>query len=246
MLFNTIRPSLNDITFACLMALFISLFTISSGYAKTIGPSRLMLTTQDWAPYQFHQNTEMKGLAIDTVKCALGSISQPYQLTMTNWSEAQLRVQSGAQHGFFLASESQERNEYATLSAPIAKQTINWYFGSGVKPTINELSKLNLKFSAKFGSNKWFWLKRHGFNVIKQPRDATVLLTLLKRREIDIVLEDQRVFDNALESAGLAKDYFRSKHMETKQMGVYFSNQFLNEYSGFLDSFNSAVKKCKG
>ncbi|MGF1747909.1 ABC transporter substrate-binding protein [Vibrio cionasavignyae] len=215
-------------------------------HASVIGPSRLMLTTQDWSPYQYYQNAKMQGLAIDAVKCALGSMSQPYQLTMTNWSDAQLRVQNGSQHGFFIASDTQERNEYATLSTPIAEQTINWYFGSGVEPTITELSKLNLKFSAKFGSNKWFWLKRQGFNVVKQPRDAKVLLTLLKRREIDIVLEDQLVFSKELESAGLANDYFRSKHLETKKMGVYFSNQFLNEYSGFLNSFNSAVKKCKG
>ena len=172
-------------------------------------------------------------------------MGQPYQLTMTTWSDAQLRVHSGSQHGFFVATQTSERDEYATLSAPIAKQTLNWYFGPGVEPKVDELSKLNLNFSAKFGSNKWFWLKRNGFNVVKQPRDAKVLLRLLKQREIDVVLEDELVFKRELEHASLPLDYFNSTNLDTKDMGVYFSNRFLKTYSGFLDSFNSAISKCK-
>ncbi len=113
---------------------------------------------------------------------------------------------------------------------------------------LSELSnktKLNLNFSAKFGSNKWFWLKRNGFNVVKQPRDAKVLLRLLKQREIDVVLEDELVFKRELDKASLPLDYFNSTNLDTKDMGVYFSNRFLNTYSGFLDSFNSAISKCK-
>ncbi|MFH0261010.1 ABC transporter substrate-binding protein [Vibrio barjaei] len=235
------------LSFSRRCTLLLASTIISHGAAaNTIGPSRLMLTTQDWPPYQYYEHAEMKGVAITTVKCALGSMSQPYQFTMTSWSDAQMRVQNGNQHGFFVATETLERNEYAAVSTPIAEQKINWYFGAGVEPKITELNKLNLKFSAKFGSNKWFWLKRQGFNVVKQPRDAKVLLKLLKQREIDIALEDQLVFENELDVAGLSKDYFRSQHMETKKMGVYFSNRFLNEYSGFLTSFNRAVEKCKG
>lgn len=229
-----------------LVTLLISTFWSMSASAQVkIGPSRLMLTTQDWPPYQTYENTSMQGIALDKVKCALGMMGQPYQLTMTTWSDAQLRVHSGSQHGFFVATKTSERDEYATLSAPIAKQTLNWYFGPGVEPKVDELSKLNLNFSAKFGSNKWFWLKRNGFNVVKQPRDAKVLLRLLKQREIDVVLEDELVFKRELNKASLPLDYFNSTNLDTKDMGVYFSNRFLKTYSGFLDSFNSAISKCK-
>lgn len=229
----------------CLL-LLISLKFSADVYAQpTFGPSRLLLTTQDWPPYQEYKHGQMQGVALDKVKCALGKMGQPYQLTMTAWSDAQLRVHSGAQHAFFVATQTAERDDYATLSAPIAQQELVWYFGPGVEPKINELSKLNLKFSAKFGSNKWFWLKRNGFNVVKQPRDAKVLLKLLKQREIDIALEDKLVFGRELETAELPSDFFQSKAHETKPMGVYFSNRFLNKYSGFLSAFNAAVSKCE-
>lgn len=229
----------------CLLTI-ISLVTSSVTWAQAnVGPARLLLTTQDWPPYQEYKFGQMQGIALEKVKCVLGKMGQPYQLTMTTWSDAQLRVHSGAQHGFFVATQTAERDDYATLSAPVAHQKLMWYFGPGVEPKIDELSKVNLKFSAKFGSNKWFWLKRNGFNVVKQPRDAKVLLKLLKQREIDIVLEDELVFDGELKEAGLPIDFFQSQIHETKPMGVYFSNRFLNKYSGFLAAFNAAVSICE-
>ncbi|MCK6265154.1 transporter substrate-binding domain-containing protein [Vibrio sp. ZSDE26] len=218
--------------------------TTNNTIQNKYGPTRLLLTTQDWAPYQEYKNGEMEGVALDKVKCALSKMSQPYKITMTSWSEAQLKVHSGTQHGFFVATNTQERNEYATLSDPIAQQQLYWYFGPGVTAKIDELSKVNLKFSAKFGSNKWFWLKRNGYNVVKKPRDAKVLLRLLKDREIDIALEDQLVFKSEIERALLPSDYFQSELLETKPMGVYFSNRFLSKYSGFLDNFNRAITVC--
>ncbi|MEZ8825911.1 transporter substrate-binding domain-containing protein [Vibrio amylolyticus] len=228
-----------------LFILGVSHVSANNTASNIYGPSRLLLTTQDWSPYQEYKNGQMQGLALDIVKCTLGKMSQPYRITMTSWSEAQLKVHSGTQHGFFVATNTQERNEYATLSDPIAEQNLYWYFGPGVPAKIDELSKLSLKFSAKFGSNKWFWLKRNGYNVVKQPRDAKVLLKLLKNREIDIALEDQLVFDTEIEHALLPADYFKSELVETKEMGVYFSNRFLGQYKGFLNSFNLALAKCK-
>ncbi|MDN3610126.1 transporter substrate-binding domain-containing protein [Vibrio ostreicida] len=222
------------------------MFSANASGQPTFGPARLLLTTQDWPPYQSYQQAQMQGLAVDKVKCALSHMGQPYQLTMTVWSDAQLRVQSGNQHGFFVATQTAERDEYATISDPIAQQRLRWYFGPGVDPKINELTKVNLKFSAKFGSSKWFWLKRNGFNVVKQPRDANVLLKLLKQREIDVALEDEKVFGSELNEATLPEDFFPSQVMETKPMGVYFSNRFLTKYSGFLSAFNTAISTCEG
>ncbi len=224
---------------------FSTLWSITLAAQPNVGPARLLLTTQDWPPYQEYKEDKMQGLALDKVKCALGKMGQPYQITMTDWADAQLRVQNGTYHGFFSASQTKERDEFAQLSTAIAQQKLNWYFGSGVPTSLDELSKLNLKFTAKFGSSKWFWLKRNGYNVVKQPRDAKVLLRLLKQREIDVVLEDELVFRGALTAASLPADYFKHQEIAIKNMGVYFSHQFLKQYSGFLASFNAAIAKCE-
>ena len=239
------KKTMQYFTLFILFSLSTTLITAVSAQ-PVFGPARLQLTTQNWPPYQGYINEEMQGLALDKVKCALNSMGQPYQITMTAWADAQLRVQSGLQHGFFIATQTAERDEYATLSTAIAQQELRWYFGRGVKPIINELTKVNLNFSAKFGSSKWFWLKRNGFNVVKQPRDAKVLLKLLKQREIDVVLEDEKVFQRELETATLPMDFFQSQLKDSKPMGVYFSKYFLKKYSGFLAVFNSAILKCEG
>lgn len=229
-----------------LFILLGALFSFEAWAQVWIGPDRLLLATHKWAPYQTHQNQNMDGFALNRVKCALGEMGQPYQLTMTEWSDAQLHVHSGQQHGFFVSPKTREHDSYATLSAPITEQKLRWYFGPGVEPKLDDLSKLNLKFSAEFGSSTWFWLKRNGYNVVKQPRDAKVLLRLLKQREIDVALEDERVFHTEISQASLPSDYFYSQVFETKPMGVYFSNRFLDKYSGFLTAFNAALAKCEG
>ncbi len=214
-------------------------------FAANTGPSRLLLTTQLWPPYQTHTDGQIDGLATLKAKCALGKMNQPYQITMTGWDRAQLLVQSGKQHGFFVATQNTNRDEYASLSVPLGHLKSSWYFAPGISPNISELSKLSLKVSAKFGSNKWFQLKRQGFNVVKKPRNTKALLKLLKDREINAVLEDELVFRNELHKAGLPNDYFKSQLLETKPMGVYFLKSFLAKYPGFLDQFNNAAQLCE-
>ena len=116
---------------------FFCIMNIASVYAQPVfGPARLQLTTQNWPPYQDYVDEEMRGLAIDKVKCALNKMGQPYQITMTAWSDAQLRVQSGLQHGFFVATQTAEREtnmppfqqplpskNYVGISAPGLSQT---------------------------------------------------------------------------------------------------------------------------
>ena len=228
-------------TAVCLIT-FNFIFSATAYSEVKIGPPRLLLTTQDWRPYQTFEAGEMGGTALDKVKCVLSKMQQPYQLTMTTWSEAQLRVHTGEQHGFFIATQTKERDSYATLSSPISEQKMTWYFGPGVEPYVNELTKLNLTFSAKFGSSKWFWLKRNGYNVVKQPRDAKVLLRLLKQREIDIALEDQAVFEQELKRASLPIDFFQSKLLRREPMGIYFSNRFLRKYNEKYPGANLVLK----
>ncbi|MCF1427730.1 MAG: hypothetical protein LPH19_07135 [Shewanella sp.] len=229
-----------------LFILLGALFSFEAWAQVWIGADRLRLATYKWAPYQTHQNQNMNGFALNRVQCALGQMGQPYQLTMTQWSDAQLHVHSGQQHGFFVSPKTKEHDSYATLSAPITQGKLRWYVGPGVEPKLDDLSKLNLKFSAEFGSSTWFWLKSNGYHVVKQPRDAEVLLTLLKQREIDVALEDELVFYTEISQASLPSNYFYSRVFETKLMGVYLSNCFLDKYSDFLTVFNTALAKCEG
>lgn len=214
--------------------------------AKAIGPDRLLLTTQEWFPYQTYANEKMGGIALNRVKCALRDMAQPYQLTLTDWTKAQLRVKAGEQHGFFIAERSDERDSFATMSEPLVSHHWYWYFADALTDvSLSNVNKLRWKVSARFGTNKWFYLHNQGYNVVKKPRDINALLRMLLQSQVDAILVDEVALQQALKNTGMAAHSFRKKQVTSKDMGVYFQNQFLSQYPGFLARFNHAVQGCK-
>lgn len=240
----SITPSSYAVLFRITASLFIFLSVLHSFEVwakKLVGPDKLLLTTHNLAPYQ---NIDMTGFMVNRIKCTLGEMRQPYQITMTTWPKAQVLVRSGLHHGFFASPPSKEHDSYATLSKPLGTQNLRWYFRPGVNTKPDELSKLRLNFSALFGSSAWFWLKRNKYNIVKRPQDTQTLFSMLKTKEIDVALEDELVF-NIEATTTLPRERFHSKVFKTNPLGVYFSNQFLKKHPGFLIAFNAALSKCK-
>ena len=129
------------------------------------GPERLQLATQDWPPYQTYASGTIAGLAVNRVKCVLRQLAQPYQLTMTSWENAQLRVQSKQIDGLFVAEQTPLRDKYAVFSSPLIYHQWNWYFANSVNSTeLSKANKLKWKVAAKFGTNKWFYLHENNLN----------------------------------------------------------------------------------
>jgi len=213
--------------------------------AQAARPSRLLLTTQKWFPFQTYINGQMGGIAINKVKCVLRGMKQPYRITMTDWVQAQLMVKAGEQDGFFIATRTHSRDQYATMSAPLVAHDWYLYFSDTVTDTrITPTNKLRWKVSAQFGTAKWYDLHQEGFQVIKKPRNAKTLMNMLLKNEVDAILADKQAMTRTLQLAHLSPTRFRSRLLGTKKMGVYFRNSFLTQYPGFLKDFNQAVPAC--
>ncbi|WDE05321.1 transporter substrate-binding domain-containing protein [Thalassomonas viridans] len=224
---------------------FPALLWLHSLTAWGIGPDRLLLSTQEWPPYQTYSEDQISGLAISRVKCVLRQMEQPYQLTMTNWAKAQLNVQNGVQHGFFITEKTPERDRYAVFSEPMISHHWYWYYSNALTDTsISDINKLKWKVSAKFGSQKWFYLHNNGYDVVKKPRNMKNLLDMLLHNEVDAVLVDELAMQVELKRIGMTANSFRNRRVATKPMGVYFNKQFVSRYPGFLEEFNQAVGSC--
>lgn len=209
------------------------------------GPKRLQLATQEWPPYQTYSSDTIAGLSVNRLKCVLRQLEQPYQLTMTSWENAQLRVQSEQLHGFFVAEQSALRDKYAVFSQPLIYHQWKWYFSNSLNDiNISSMNKLKWQVAAKFGTNKWFYLHNQGFNVVKKPRNISTLLDMLMHNEVDAILVDELSMQIALKNKGMVKDSFRSKKTATKPLGVYFHKAFVAKYPRFMTEFNQAIPSC--
>lgn len=227
-----------------LLVLSFSFFMCRSAQSE-VGPERLLLATQEWRPYQYQENGEMKGPGIDKLKCAMRVMKQPYQLTMTSWDRAQLLVEVGEQHGFFLASLNDFRNQYADYSAPVMNQVWSWFsLSDSINPN-NAVFKEEVAVTALFGSNKWLWLHKEGYLVARKPRKSVTLVELLLSGEIGAVLANDFVMQEAIKNIGISHRTITSKVMKKQPLGVYFSKKLTKKYPQFMHEFNQAVTQCE-
>jgi hypothetical protein len=224
-------------------------FTTSVYFAGTFGAGaveRITLATQIWTPYQtVDSNGTIGGVAVDRVKCALGTMGQPYEIRVMRWDKAQLMVETGEMHGFFAGSSNSRRAQYATASYPIVSENLAWFIAPNIYADINdETTKYSLRFGAKFNTNKWLSLKRDGYNVIRKPRDADSLLQMLWKGDLDVAYEYELVFEESMKKANLPLDYFQRVRIKKQDLMVHFSNDFLRQAPGFLEQFNASLRKC--
>lgn len=221
------------------------------GYSKSTlafkSPERVLFATQEWFPFQYQENGEIKGSNIEKMKCVMGVMDQPYQLTMTKWDRAQLEVEAGSQDGFFLASHNSKRDRYAEYSTPLDEQDWSWFFlsNSGVAEMEDTFFKSQIEVAAMFGSNKWLWLHKKGYRVSKKPRTAKALIKLMLNEEVGAILGNEKVINEAINDMGLSHREISIRRVKSKPLGVYFSRAFTKKYPHFLNKFNDAVAQCR-
>ncbi|CAH8225066.1 transporter substrate-binding domain-containing protein [Vibrio aestuarianus] len=223
----------------------VMLTVLSQPALAYLRPERLLLATQEWFPYQYQENGEMKGPGIERVKCVMRVMDQPYQLTMTKWDRAQLMTEVGAQHGFFLASRNSKRDEYADYSVPLDQQNWSWFSLSDSTELDNAMFKSQIEVAALFGSNKWFWLQKNGYRVSKKPRTPKALIELMLNGEVGAVLGNDAVIDETIKKMGISYRAISRTQVKSNPLWVYFSKAFTKKYPNFLNEFNEAVSQCR-
>ncbi|MDN3680819.1 transporter substrate-binding domain-containing protein [Vibrio tapetis subsp. quintayensis] len=209
-------------------------------------PERLLLATQEWFPYQYQENGQMKGVGIEKIKCVMRVMRQPYQFTMTKWDRAQLLTEVGSQHGFFLASHNNKRDEYAIASDAVAEQNWSWFSLSDATDVNSAMFKNQVEVAALFGSNKWFWLQKNGYRVSMKPRSAKAMLKLMLNGGVGAILGNDAVIEETIKQMGISYRAISKTRMKSQPLGVYFSKSFTEKYPQFLTEFNRANAQCKG
>lgn len=227
------------------IGVLLTCLTVSQSALADSRPERLLLATQEWFPYQYQVNGVMKGPGIDKVKCVMRVMQQPYQLTMTKWDKAQLQTEVGSQHGFFLASHNSKRDEYAVYSDALADQKWSWFSLSEASEINSSMFKSQVEVAALFGSNKWYWLQKNGYQVSKKPRTSKALLELMLNGDVGAILGNDAVIEQTIKKMGISYRAITRTKMKSQPLGVYFSKAFVTQYPRFLTEFNQAAKQCR-
>ncbi|WP_310620653.1 hypothetical protein [Flexibacterium corallicola] len=213
--------------------------------AQTHGLIRL--ATQQLPPYQMVVNGQLQGVAIERVKCALKATRRPFEIHMSDWTQAQLGTETAEYEGFFVGSANSTRARYAIPSKPVISEDLAWYMSRHANINPNDpADALKARYSAKFATSKWLNLKRRGFNVVKKPQDAQSLLNMLLVGDIDVALEYELIFEHFMEERNIPLDRFTKIRNRRQDLSVHFSKKFLAANPLFLEEFNAALPVCIG
>ena len=223
------------------------LLTASTCFAGPLSQEKIILTTQDWAPYQTYESHIVDGFAVATVSCIMEMMDKSYEMRVHPWKHAQELVKEQKAHGFFSASQNGKRDAYATLSEPIADQQWNWYLLKGSSLNPNDTSfKNDAKVTGISGSNMVSWLKDNEYHLTEDNFiDMKSLVEALISEKVDAIYANNLAMRTVVQIMEMSMDDFKSFTTKDKPVGVYWANRFLADNPGFLDKFNSLIGMCR-
>lgn len=222
-----------------ILFILISLYSYSTSAEVKLG-------TQVWPPYQVVNGSEVSGIAVDSIDCIFNKMGMKHTITPLPWVRAQNRTREGHLDGFFSASKSAVRDNFAVLSKTFISQQWRIYF---LKTSLKENKLQNVKdfyrIGVRINSNVAYWAKQEKFKVHESTSDPQKLISLLRRDRIDGYMENSNVFEYNIKQMKLKSSQFYSIPFMDNPLGVYFGITFLAKNPTFMDKFNRAVDKCQ-
>lgn len=217
------------------------LLTLSVG-VRANEPIKLVIP--DFKPYTYIANGQAKGVGIDAVVPILNKMGKPYAIELVpNYGRALAEIKAQRTDGFFLASESAERNQVAEFSHPLVVNHWSWFKLESQDSDLTDDLKVRTRIGTIINTNTHKWLLANNYEVSFVTHDPKKLVSNLQHKRLDAVFLAEAVFLDALESMGEQAPKVEKRVEVKRPFGVYFSKKFLANNQGFLSEFNRLVRE---
>lgn len=99
---------------------FIMFFICWSVAENAVAKEELRFLMPDYPPYTYQESGHNKGLGYEAVAAIMADLEQPFSVQLVpHFGRAIVELQQDTVDGFFLATESSERNKNAEFSEPV-------------------------------------------------------------------------------------------------------------------------------
>lgn len=119
---------------ACLLAMLAVSVVVApcNARAETVPQSKqlLLLGDRDYPPVNFMENGVAKGVMIDIVRAISAATGRQVTIELTDWKNAQIRVQNGTADGLIGMSVTDERKKLFAFTEPVAKNEFSLFVRS--------------------------------------------------------------------------------------------------------------------
>ena len=229
---------LKKIVFAIASLVLVLVNTI---YAQ----SQLRFHIPVFPPYMFEKDGKISGTGVELVEKILKEAGIQYEFKIcSNYGKALTDLKNEECDGFFLASQSAERDDVAVFSNMVVMNKWCWFYPAD-KP-VNP-KDTNFKAEARVGthlnSNTHKWLQENGYHVTGAPSNIDSILKMLKENRTNVVFLSEAVFLDTLGKVGENPENYKSVLQTEKPFGIYVSKQYVSKNPGVMEKINAAIVK---
>lgn len=175
------------------------------------------------------------------VQCIMQQLQLPYQLLAMPWRRAKQEVKQNRIDGYYTAMANTDMADTAVLSTPLFLE--NWYWFWHQRHAGPD-SGGKIRYGVVLGSHQADWLDAKGIKPELEVNDIGQLIQLLQIGRIDSFIADLEDFDQARARLKLPAEQFQQRFLRYAALGVYFSEQRLQQHPGFIRRFNAAAHLC--
>ncbi|MBU1618238.1 MAG: transporter substrate-binding domain-containing protein [Gammaproteobacteria bacterium] len=198
----------------------------------------------DYPPYTYQVSGQNQGLGYEAVAAIMADIQQPFSVQLVpHFGHAVSDMQRGVADGFFLATESAERNQVAEFSEPVLMIEWTWVWLKQRTDLVPDSShfKHNAQVSAQSNSNIHRWLEEHHYQVTAGTTDIRGLLNLLNYKRVDAILLPELTVNTLLAERAVDADLYSFQQEISLPFAIYINKNYLKKHPHFMQKLNAAI-----
>lgn len=226
---------------------FIILFvSMTSGYART-----LELLTLQYPPYEYSENGEIKGIAVEIVREAFQRMEQPIQIKLYPWVRAIRMIEKGEADAIFTAYKNPTREEFSDYSKGVLMpQTVSLFvrkdspieFGGD----LGELAEYHFGVvkGVSYGSIFDQTVKRGAIPKLDVAITGEINMLKLMKGRFDILVSNKYGALHILKQTGRL-DHVRELSPEVQSVPSYITFSKKRNLSSVRDEFDIVLEEMK-
>ena len=170
--------------------------------------SELLVVTENWRPYNFMENDEVKGVSTEIVKKVLDKSGINYTIKVYPWSRSYKMAQKKKNVMIYTLIRIAQREKLFKWVRPLGKGGVTSLYrlkkNSHINPTnIEEAKKYTI--GANDNSMDHIWLKFNGFTNLNTPSKVEHTIKMFFKDRFDMIAFDDSVL--AAEFKNLGHDF---------------------------------------
>ncbi len=213
---------------------------------KVMAKGELRFLMPDYPPYTYQEQGQNKGIGYEAVATIMADLQLPFSVRLVpHFGRAAVDLQQNKVDGFFLATESAERNSMAEFSQPVLMIQWTWVWlkqRSDLKPGAAGF-KHQAQVSAQTNSNAFHWLKEQHYQVTAGTTDIRGLLNLLKFKRVDAILLPELTIKTLMKQQGIDSELYNFQQEVNLPFAIYINKTYLKNNPGFMQKLNAAIHR---